>query len=126
LRLAAEKRYDVIFTDVQMPEMDGFTFCTELRAGGSNRNTPVVFITSLNSIAAQAQALESGGNDFIGKPFLPIEITVKAMTFAWEGRLRELNAAATRGAASLSAPPSAGRTMASSSSAGPPVAAIQA
>ncbi len=90
LLLAAEIPYDVIFTDVQMPEMDGFAFCKELRARGPNQNTPVVFITGFNNIEAQAQALESGGNDFIGKPFLPIEIAVKAMTFAWEGRLRKL------------------------------------
>jgi CheY-like chemotaxis protein len=91
LQLARTKSYDVIFTDVEMPEMDGFGFCTELRADGINRKTPVVFITNLNNIEAQAEALESGGNDFIAKPFLPIEIAVKAMTFAWEGRLRKLD-----------------------------------
>lgn len=101
LRLASEKSYDVIFTDVQMPEMDGFTFCAELRAGGSNQNTPIVFITGINNFEAQARALESGGNDFIVKPFLPIEITVKAMTFAWEGRLRKLSIDSTWNAVSL-------------------------
>ena len=37
------------------------------------------------------RAVVCGGNDFIGKPFLPIEITVKALTFAWEGRLRKIS-----------------------------------
>ncbi len=90
--LAAAKPYDVIFTDVQMPKMDGFELAAQIRASGPNRNTPVVFITNFTDIAAQAQALESGASAFIGKPFLPIEITVKALTFAWGGRLRKIEA----------------------------------
>ena len=89
LALAAQNSYDVIFSDIQMPEMDGFEFCSALRAGGPNQQTPVVFITALKDIAAQARALECGGNDFISKPFLPIEITVKALAFAVERRLRD-------------------------------------
>jgi PleD family two-component response regulator len=74
-----------------MPEMNGFEFCTAIRSGGPNADTPVVFITSHKDVEVQAQAAACGGNDFIGKPFLPIEITVKALTFAWEGRLRRLS-----------------------------------
>lgn len=86
--LAAQKKYDVIFTDVQMPVMDGFELCAEIRKGNLNLHTPVVFITNHTDMEVQDRAMEVGGNDFIGKPFLPIEITVKALTFAWGGRLR--------------------------------------
>ena len=92
--LAAQESYDVIFTDVQMPAMNGFELCLAIRGGGPNVGTPVVFITSHTDVGAQAQATASGGNDFIGKPFLPIEITVKALTFAWESRLRKIASAA--------------------------------
>jgi CheY-like chemotaxis protein len=94
LALATEKPYDVIFTDVQMPVMDGFQLCAVIRAGGPNRDTPVVFISACTDAASQAQGQQSGGTDFIAKPFLPSEMAVKALTFAWESRLRQIQAGA--------------------------------
>ena len=88
--LAVDKHYDVIFTDVEMPRMDGYGLCARLRKEGLNRETPIVFITRHSDEAARLQALQSGGTDFISKPFLPIEIAVKALTFAWDGRYRKL------------------------------------
>ena len=101
LAAAEEKAYDVIFSDIEMPVMGGFGFCSRLRQGaGPNCETPVVFITSHIEAESRAQAAQCGGTDFIAKPFLPIEITVKALTFALEGRLRKINAD------SVSVPPS--------------------
>jgi CheY-like chemotaxis protein len=90
LARAVDKHFDVIFTDVEMPRMDGYELCTRLRAEGVNRDTPIVFITRHADTAARTQASQSGGTDFISKPFLPIEIAVKALTFAWESRYRKL------------------------------------
>ncbi len=90
LALVAEKTYDVIFTDVQMPVMDGFDLCTLIRSSDTNGSTPVVFISGLNDAASHSRGYQCGGNDFIKKPFLPIEMTLKALTFAWEGRLRQI------------------------------------
>lgn len=93
LNLSAQKSYDVIFSDIEMPIIGGFAFCSRIRAGnGPNRNTPVVFITSHIDFESRTQAVQSGASDFIAKPFLPIEITVKALTFALEARLRKINA----------------------------------
>jgi len=93
LNLAAQKPYDVIFSDIEMPILGGFAFCSRIRAGhGPNGNTPVVFITSHIDFESRTRATESGASDFIAKPFLPIEITVKALTFALAGRLRKINA----------------------------------
>ena len=91
--MVAKESYDVIFTDIQMPGLDGFELCAAIRDGTLNASTPVVFITNSTDVEAQAKAAASGGNDFISKPFLPIEITVKALTFAWEGRLKKLPSA---------------------------------
>ena len=91
--LVGQKKYDVIFTDVQMPVMDGFQFCAAVRRSALNAQTPVIFITSQTDDEALARAGSCGGSDFIGKPFLPIEITVKAVTFAWEARLQKVLAA---------------------------------
>ncbi|MBI5388082.1 MAG: response regulator [Verrucomicrobia bacterium] len=87
LALAAQRSFDVIFLDVQMPGMDGFTLCSKIRATDTNRATPVVFVTSHTDFSSRAQSTLSGGNDLIAKPFLFIEVTVKALTFALRGRL---------------------------------------
>jgi FixJ family two-component response regulator len=58
-------------------------------------------VTSHADAATQRRAIESGANDFIAKPFLPIEITVKALTFAWENRLQKPDKAETSSAAPL-------------------------
>jgi CheY-like chemotaxis protein len=90
-RMVKESAFDVIFTDIQMPGLNGFELCAAIRVSSLNGHTPVVFITNNTDAEAQARAAACGGNDFIGKPFLPIEITTKALTFAWEGRLRKMS-----------------------------------
>ncbi len=87
LALAREKAYDVIFTDVRMPGLDGFALCAQIRKTALNPHTPVIFVTSLGDDAAREQAALSGGNDFIAKPCLPAEITLKALTFIIRKRL---------------------------------------
>ena len=82
-----EQTYDVIFLDVQMPEMDGFELCLKIRATILNRTTPVVFVSSQSDFNARAKSTLSGGNELLGKPFLTFEITVKALTLALHGRL---------------------------------------
>ncbi len=88
LALAAQIPYDVIFLDVQMPGMNGYETCSKIHATEVNRTTPVVFVTCQSDFDARAKSTLSGGNDLIGKPFLIFEITVKALTLAFRGRLQ--------------------------------------
>jgi CheY-like chemotaxis protein len=85
--LAAQKAFDVIFMDVQMPGMDGFAACSKIRETPANRHTPVVFVTNHNREETRRAAFQSGGNEFITKPFLCSELTLKALTFALRARL---------------------------------------
>jgi CheY-like chemotaxis protein len=87
LTLAAEIPYDVIFMDVQMPGIDGFTACAKIHETIPNRTTPVVFVTSHTDAASREKSTASGGRDFVTKPFIFVEITVKALTFALRNRL---------------------------------------
>ena len=96
LQLATENSYDLIFLDVQMPGMDGFELCTKIRALSTNKSTPVIFVTSLSDFKNRAKSSLSGGNDLIAKPFMFIELTLKALTFVLRNRL---NKAATEAAA---------------------------
>jgi DNA-binding response OmpR family regulator len=88
LELLTEKRFDLVILDVDMPGMNGFELCTKLRALPENRKTPVIFVTSLNDFDNRANSTMSGGNDFIAKPFLFIELAVKALVYVLRGRLQ--------------------------------------
>jgi DNA-binding response OmpR family regulator len=70
-----------------MPGMNGFELCSKLRGFSTNKTTPVIFVTSLNDLENRANSMMSGGNDFIAKPFLFIELTVKALMYVLRGQL---------------------------------------
>lgn len=63
--------YDLIFTDIKMPEMDGMEFMAKYREGMAQQNSeeaPVVVITGHGSVDAAVEALKGGAFDFIQKP----------------------------------------------------------
>ena len=93
LNSATETSYDLIFLDVQMPGMDGFELCTKIRALPTNKTTPVIFVTSLTDFKSRARSSLSGGTDLIAKPFMFIELSVKALTYVLRGRLTRKSAA---------------------------------
>jgi len=95
--------YDVIFLDILMPGMDGFELCSKIRQTSSNPLTPIVFVTSQTELDARAKSSLSGGNDFITKPFLTFEITVKALVLAIRCRLAKQAKALAAGPALCSA-----------------------
>ncbi len=80
LRLLAENRFRLILLDVEMPGMSGFDLCEKLRTLPANQTTPVVFVTSLSGFENREQSFASGGSDLIAKPFLPMELAVKALS----------------------------------------------
>jgi DNA-binding response OmpR family regulator len=86
--LLARDRFDLIVLDVDMPGMSGYELCTRLRALPGHKHTPVVFVTGLNDLDSRANSTVSGGNDFITKPFLFIELAVKALVYVCRHRLR--------------------------------------
>jgi DNA-binding response OmpR family regulator len=85
--LLTQKRFDLIFLDVDMPNMSGFELCTKVRTLPQYAKTPVVFVTGLNDLESRANSTMSGGNDFIAKPFLFIELTVKALMHVLRSRI---------------------------------------
>lgn len=92
-RLASEHEFDLIFLDVDMPGMNGFELCTKLRTLPAHKKTPVVFVTSLSDFESRANSTMSGGNDLIAKPFLFMELAVKALVYLLRARLEPARAA---------------------------------
>ena len=87
-KLLEEKKFDLVFLDVDMPGMNGHELCAKLRNLPQHAKTPVVFVTALSDFDNRASSLMAGGNDFIAKPFLFIELTVKALIHVLRGKLQ--------------------------------------
>ena len=87
-RLAESRRYDLIFVDIEMPEMDGFELCCRIKNTALNPLTPVVFVTSHNDLATRAKSSLAGGLEFLGKPFISSELAVKTLTVVIKRRLQ--------------------------------------
>jgi len=86
--LLTENPYDLVFLDVDMPGMTGFEVCAKLRSLPHHKKTPVVFVTALSDFDNRTSSTVAGGNDFIAKPFLFIELTVKALIHVMRGKLQ--------------------------------------
>ena len=67
LELCECAEYDVIVLDIMMPKMDGFEFVRRIRENGCK--TPVVYLTSRDSVSDKVRGLESGGDYYMVKPF---------------------------------------------------------
>ena len=91
--LLSKHNYQLVFLDVDMPVMNGFELCSKLRTLPGYKKTPVVFVTSLNDFESRANSTMSGGNDFIVKPFLFMELAVKALVYVLKGQVAAVAAA---------------------------------
>jgi DNA-binding response OmpR family regulator len=87
-KLLSENQFDLVFLDVDMPGMTGYELCARLRNLPLHKKTPVVFITGLSDFDNRTSSMMAGGNDFIAKPFLFIELTVKALIHVLRGKLQ--------------------------------------
>jgi CheY-like chemotaxis protein len=81
ISILPENPFDLIFLDAEMPGLNGYALCTELRKLPTNKTTPVIFVTSLTKFEVRAQSSLAGANDLIAKPFLMMELAVKALTY---------------------------------------------
>lgn len=71
----------LILSDVQMPEMDGFTLCAAVRADVALHSTPVVLLTSLKDDASRARGRLVGASGFLSKPVSVVELRAKVAEF---------------------------------------------
>ncbi len=75
LQKATEEYPFLILSDIQMPGMDGYTFCSELKKNPKTENISVILITSHSHAGAQvSRGLDIGADDFITRPIEPAEL----------------------------------------------------
>jgi DNA-binding response OmpR family regulator len=77
LVVAKNATIDLILLDVQMPGMNGFAVCRELKSWPSTQAIPVIFISALDEALDKVEAFEVGGADYITKPFQILEVLAR-------------------------------------------------
>jgi signal transduction histidine kinase len=93
LALAAAKNDPphLILLDINMPEMNGYEVCEQLKADATTRDVPVIFISALDDTMDKVKAFRCGGVDYITKPFQSEEVQARVATHLTIRRLqREL------------------------------------
>ncbi|BFM18581.1 response regulator transcription factor [Maricurvus nonylphenolicus] len=76
LYLATSSDYDIIILDRMLPQMDGVTLLSALRATGNA--TPVIFLSALSHVDERIKGLQAGGDDYLTKPFSIQELLIRA------------------------------------------------
>ncbi|MEM9773960.1 MAG: response regulator transcription factor [Chloroflexota bacterium] len=77
LELAQEDSYDLIMMDVQMPHMDGYEACREIKKIPSLRHVPIVFLSAKGQSSEVRQGFGAGAIDYMLKPFAPDELITR-------------------------------------------------
>ena len=77
-------RPDVVVTDIMMPGMDGFSFVDELRRRSSD--VPVLFLSARSAVDDVVRGFETGGNDYLRKPFAMSELVVRVRALVGRSR----------------------------------------
>lgn len=69
LAVDQDKQFDLVVSDVMMPEMDGFTLLRMIKSNMNIGHIPVVMLTSKSDVANRLEGLEKGADAFLAKPF---------------------------------------------------------
>ncbi|MCL4154807.1 UNVERIFIED_CONTAM: hypothetical protein GTU68_058224 [Idotea baltica] len=69
LAIIAVNKPDIIFVDIMMPRLDGYQTCTLIKNNRQFRDTPVIMLTSKDSIFDKARGRIVGSEEYLTKPF---------------------------------------------------------
>lgn len=84
------QRPDLILMDAMMPGRDGMAAARVIKPLAGDELVPIIFLTSLQDAASLAECLESGGDDFLSKPYQPLILQAKIRAF---GRMIDMHVA---------------------------------
>lgn len=68
------EKFDLAVLDIMLPGIDGISLCREIR---KNHNFPVIMLTAKTSNTDKISGLASGADDYMTKPFNPLELTAR-------------------------------------------------
>ena len=68
---------DLILLDINMPDLNGYQVCEQLKADPATRSIPIIFLSAQDDLEDKVKAFKLGGADFIGKPFQVEEVLAR-------------------------------------------------
>lgn len=69
LAKVSNERLDLVFVDVIMPRLDGYQFCSLVKRSARHKNTPVVMLSSKDSVFDRERGARAGSDAYVTKPF---------------------------------------------------------
>jgi len=81
---ATEHDYDAIVLDIMLPGLNGYRLCTALRA--ADDWTPVLMLTAKDGVLDEAEALDTGADDYLAKPFAHVVLVARLRALVRRGR----------------------------------------
>ena len=73
VHMVRNEEFDLILLDIMLPGLDGFQVMEKIRETG----TPVIFLTAMGDVSDRVKGLKSGAEDYIVKPFEPLELLAR-------------------------------------------------
>lgn len=73
LKKMKENTYSLILLDIMLPKLDGFQIVEQMES----KNVPIIFLSTKNDVSTIVKGLKSGGQDYITKPFEPLELLAR-------------------------------------------------
>lgn len=80
LSMGRSNVYDVIILDINLPHINGFELCKQIRA--DNERVPIMLLTALDSLADKSEGFEVGADDYLVKPFEFQELLMRIRALA--------------------------------------------
>lgn len=69
--IAGREKPDIILMDLMMPQMDGYTACSLIKADQATKMIPIIILTAIDHESNRKFAMEMGADGYITKPFTP-------------------------------------------------------
>jgi two-component system sensor histidine kinase/response regulator len=80
LTILEKQMFDLILLDIMMPGMDGYEVCNKLKNNEKTKDIPVIFLTAKADMESIVKGFESGGADYVTKPFSADELLARVKT----------------------------------------------
>ncbi len=77
LQFAQEQDFDLVISDVMMPNLDGYETCQRLRQNPKTAQIPILLLTALDNLESKIKGFEAGADDYLSKPYEPDELIAR-------------------------------------------------
>ncbi len=74
ISLLSRERFDLIITDIHMPDLSGLELIRFIRQNGDHQKTPLFIISTEGGVRDRERGLALGANEYLAKPFDPVEL----------------------------------------------------